>query len=314
MPKYSDHQLRLASKLYYEDGLSQTEVSRYVNVSQAHVSRLLSLAQERGIVRIFVDDYEPRDAKMEKTLKERFGLSAVAVVKSYRDLPAETLRLTVARFAAKFVASLVPDGGTLSISGGRTLRELMRQLPPGNRNLTGVFQSMGNLESNITTDDAQELGRVLAVHYGAPFHALSSPAYMRDKESRDSFLQLDQIRGMWNRFAKVDLALIGVGNMEDSIFIERGVLTKKDLQDLRAAGAIGEICGRFFDHKGKECATPWRDRVVSMEFSHLRRTPDVMAIVSGPRRSVALRAAILGGLIKSLAIDQTGAEELLAEP
>ena len=57
---YSDERLRLVSRLYYLDGLGQSEVAKFAHVSQAKVSRLLALARERGIVRITVADYEPR--------------------------------------------------------------------------------------------------------------------------------------------------------------------------------------------------------------------------------------------------------------
>ena len=60
--EYSDDQLRLVARLYYLDGLGQSEVARFAKVSQAKVSRLLTVARERGIVRISVADYEPPPA------------------------------------------------------------------------------------------------------------------------------------------------------------------------------------------------------------------------------------------------------------
>jgi hypothetical protein len=55
---YSDERLRLVARLYYLDGLGQSEVAKFAKVSQAKVSRLLALAKERGIVRITVADYD----------------------------------------------------------------------------------------------------------------------------------------------------------------------------------------------------------------------------------------------------------------
>ena len=63
MPKkanYSDDVLRMAASLYYVDGLGQTEVANLVRVSQTKISRLLAVALDRGIVRISVDQYDPR--------------------------------------------------------------------------------------------------------------------------------------------------------------------------------------------------------------------------------------------------------------
>ncbi|MFM7751043.1 MAG: sugar-binding domain-containing protein, partial [Opitutaceae bacterium] len=84
------------------------------------------------------------------------------------------------------------------------------------------------------------------------------------------------------------------------------------LRELGRAGAVGEICGRYFDDRGRECATGWRDRVISVELAQLRRIPLTLAVVSGTDRTAALEAAIRGRLIKGLVIDEAGAEALLA--
>jgi DNA-binding transcriptional regulator LsrR (DeoR family) len=84
------------------------------------------------------------------------------------------------------------------------------------------------------------------------------------------------------------------------------------LRDLERAGAVGEICGRFFDARGNECATAWRDRVISVQLTQLRAIPQVVGVVSGSDRSAAILAAVRGGILKSLVIDEIGANALLS--
>jgi DNA-binding transcriptional regulator LsrR (DeoR family) len=81
--------------------------------------------------------------------------------------------------------------------------------------------------------------------------------------------------------------------------------------ELRAAGAAGEICGRFFDDRGRECVSDVRDQVVSIGLDALRGCDDVAAVVSGQTRTRALRAAIRGGIVTSVVIDQAGAASVL---
>jgi DNA-binding transcriptional regulator LsrR (DeoR family) len=64
---FSDDRLRIVARLYYLDGLGQSEVTKFAKVSPAKVSRLLSLAKERGIVRITVADYDPRPRCARRT-------------------------------------------------------------------------------------------------------------------------------------------------------------------------------------------------------------------------------------------------------
>src|SRR6185503_7611758 len=104
---YSDDRLRLVARLYYLDGLGQSEVAKFAKVSQAKVSRLLALAKERGIVRITVADYEPRQRELEAQLQARFGLSTVVVIKSGDGMDGTDLRRAVGHFGAAAVDALI---------------------------------------------------------------------------------------------------------------------------------------------------------------------------------------------------------------
>jgi hypothetical protein len=95
---YSEDRLRLAARLYYIDGLGQSDVAKFVKVSQAKVSRLLALARERGIVRITVADYEPRHTELEAQIRSRLGLSTVVVIKAFEGLAESDLRKAVGHF------------------------------------------------------------------------------------------------------------------------------------------------------------------------------------------------------------------------
>jgi DNA-binding transcriptional regulator LsrR (DeoR family) len=308
---YSDETLRLAARLYYMDGLGQAEVAQFVRVSQAKVSRLLAMARARGIVRISVAEYEPRDPALERQLQKQFKFSAVAVIKTAAGAAAADARRSVARFGSAFVASLIPPNSIVAIAGGRTMRELVQHLPEDRERHVTAVQAMGSVDSNVGPVDAFELGRSMARRLGGSFMTINTPAFVPDRKTRDSFLALPQIRAVWQRLNEADVALIGIGTLDNSVFVERGVLSAGDLKKLAACGAVGEICGRFFDRNGRECDSPWRDRVISIELEHLRRTPQVIGMITGADRADAIRAAVKGGLIKSLIIDVPGAQALL---
>ena len=172
---------------------------------------------------------------------------------------------------------------------------------------------MGSIDSTVGPVDALELGHTLARRWGGSFYTLNTPAFVTDRKTRDSLLALAQIRSVWERLGQAGVALVGIGTLENSVFVERGVLSAADLGKLKQRGAVGEICGRFFDQNGRECDSPWRDRVMSIGLDQLREVPQVAGIVAGTDRSAAISAAIRGGLLKSLVIDEAGGAALLAE-
>src|SRR5688572_8757620 len=314
MPKkveYNDDLLRMAATLYYIDGLGQTDVANFVRVSQTKISRLLAIALERGIVRISVDQYDPRNAKLEHQLCAKFGLTAAAVIKTATTPTAEAARQTVGHFGAPVVATLLPQSGVVALGGGRSVADVVHRLRRGNLRRLTVVQAMGSIDSNLSPVDALELGRALVALWGGEFLTLSTPAFAPDKRTRDSFLGSAQIRSVWQRLRKADAALVGVGPIDHSVYVDRGVLNATDVAHLRSCGAVGEICGRFFDVHGRECNSRWRNRAISVELDHLRKIPQVIGVAAGPDRAPAVSAAMRGGLLKSLLIVESGAEALL---
>lgn len=309
---YSDDRLRLVARLYYLDGLGQSEVARFAKVSQAKVSRLLTLARERGIVRISIADYEPRRRELEDQLRARFGLAQAVVIKDSGGLEGADLRRAVGHFGAGVIDSLIQPRDVVALAGGRTIHELVHHLPDTRLKSLTVVQAMGSVDSSVSVFDAQEVGRVMAQRLGGLFLALNTPAFIPEKRTRDALLDLDQVRAVHEQLDRANVAIVGLGTLQNSVFVERGVLDEKMIRELERAGAVGETCGRFINVDGEECATAWRDRVISVEVEQLRKIPLVVGVVSGSDRSAAILAAIKGGLLKGLVIDEVGANALLA--
>lgn len=308
---YSDDRLRLAARLYYIDGLGQSDVAKFVKVSQAKVSRLLALARERGIVRITVADYEPRHKELEAQIRDQLGFATVIVIKAIDDLASTDLRRAVGHFASGPVEDLIQPRDVIALAGGRTIFEMVQHLLKVSSKAVTVVQAMGSVDSNISAFDAQEVGRVMAQRLGGIFLSLNAPAYIPDKRTRDALLKLEQVNDVHEQLSRATMAIVGLGTLENSVFVERGVLDAEDIAELKAAGAVGEICGRFFDKNGQECDTAWRDQVMSAEVTQLRKIARVIAVVSGSDRSAAILAAVRGGILKGLVIDEAGARALL---
>ena len=309
---YSDDRLRLVARLYYLDGLGQSEVAKFAKVSQAKVSRLLSLAKERGIVRITVADYDPRRRELEDQLRGRLGLREAIVIKLSEGLEGADVRRAVGHFGAAAIHEWLQPGDIVALAGGRTIHELAQHLPVNRTKAPTIVQAMGSVDSTINVFDAQEIGRVVMQRLGGNFLSLNTPAFIPEKRTRDALLDLEQVRRVHDHLDRAKVAIVGLGTLANSVFVERGTLDATMIRELERAGAVGEVCGRFIDAHGDECATSWRDRVISVGLDQLRKTPQVIGVVSGSDRTPAILAAVAGNIIKSLVIDELGASALLA--
>lgn len=309
----SEDHMRLAARLYYQDGFGQGAVAQFMRISQAKVSRLLARARDRGIVRITVADYEPRHPVLEDAIRRRFGISMVVVIKSLDRQPGENLRRSVGHFAAAELDTLITPQDTVAVAGGRTIREIAKSLPPARYQALTVVPAMGSVDNSaICAFDAQAIARLVTQRLGGSLVDFDAPVFVDRKQSKDDMLRRPQIRMAQEYVDRARLALVGIGTLDNSIFVERGTLTPAIVSRLRQAGAVGEICGRFFDKDGEECDTPWREFATSVGTDELRAIPQVIAIVSGRDRASAVAAAIHGKLIRGLVIDEAGAQALLA--
>ena len=304
--------LKVAARLYYLDGLDEHAVAALLEVSRPTVSRLLSQARTRGIVRFLVEEYEPRNLVLENNLKERFHLKNAIVIKPITARPRMEKRKTLGYFAAPLVEQWIHPNSVVGIAGGRSLSELVHSLPlPGEpKNITTV-QLMGNIGPTVSSMDAVELSRVMVQKFGGRFFTLNAPAFAPNEATQAAFQAHDHIRSVWQLFGQMSLALVGVGTLSESAFIERGVLNANNLSALKAQGAVGEICGRFYDENGQECQSVFRQRVISIPLSDLNKVGDVIGVTMGAERAGAIAAALRGQILKSLIIDEDGAQAIL---
>lgn len=88
--------------------------------------------------------------------------------------------------------------------------------------------------------------------------------------------------------------------------------TPDELVELRAVGAVGEICARFFDVEGRPCNTTLDRRMVALDLRQLREVPLVVGVAYGRQKDAAILGAVRGGYVKSLVTDDATATAVLA--
>jgi DNA-binding transcriptional regulator LsrR (DeoR family) len=113
----------------------------------------------------------------------------------------------------------------------------------------------------------------------------------------------------------VSMALVGIGAVEPSKLLASSgnVFSSEELEMLRSRGAVGDICVRFFDARGRPVLTPLDDRVISMRLEQFKRVKRSVGVAGGKRKHKAIRSALLGRLVNVLITDRFTAEKLISE-
>ena len=111
----------------------------------------------------------------------------------------------------------------------------------------------------------------------------------------------------------MDMTIASIGHVEnDTHMVAAEIATNEELTRAREQGAKGIICCRYIAEDGNEVRSAPYDRVVAASLEDMKRAPKKLLIVCGSDRLEATRAAIEGGLVTHLVVDQDLGTALLA--
>ena len=308
-------QVTKVARLYYEGGLKQPEIAARLNLSQPKVSRLLKQALDEGIVMISVRAPSGVHPDLEERLVLAFGLRDAVVVDVSGD-EEERVARELGSAAAYYLESTVRSGEVIGISSwSATLLAMVEAMHPvANVRDTRVIQILGGVGDPAAAGHATHLIRRLAqlVHGEAAF--LPAPGAVGSAEVRRILLEDPFVREAVSTFSQLTVALVGIGAVEPSGLLARSgnVFSPEDRAAIAAAGGVGDIALRFVGADGAPLASPLNDRVIGIELDQLRRVGRSVGVAGGPRKTAAIRGALVGGWINCLITDLQTAERLLA--
>jgi DNA-binding transcriptional regulator LsrR (DeoR family) len=311
-------ELRLMAKIarmYYTQGLRQTEICQRLNIHQSTVSRVLKRAEREGIVRITVSLPPGTHTEVEEAVQSRFGLDEAVVVDCLEDEAQIAHDLGAA--AAYYLENTLKATDVIGISSwSAALLHMVNAMHPSRRfKDTRVIQILGGVGSPNAEVHATQVTRRLAGLLGGEATLLSAPGVVGSRGARDVLMKDRFVREALDLFPRVTLALVGIGATEPSraLASSGNIFSPQEIKLLAGKGAVGDICLRFFDAAGRQVATELNDRVISMELEQLHAVRRVIGVAGGRRKVHAIRGALAGRLVNVLITDLASAERLLAE-
>ena len=300
------------ARAYYEQDHDQSQIAESLGISRSQVSRYLKQAKDLNLVQIRVVSPELRTLEVEAALKNRFSALKEAVVAPVFNLRSGALRKTIARSGAYYLEKIVRPGLRMCVGSGRTLCEVFNWLQPSEISNVSIIQAMGNVGHEAMEIDFNQMARAAAAAFGARIFFMNAPAILGSGTVAELIAANPSINEALKLAHSADLYLFGVGSMSsDLIFTRGGIIKLQDLEHLRQAGAVGDICAHFFDIAGVEIPSPFHDRIVGISLDNLRSNALTVAAAGGPDKVLPLIGALHGGFIKVLITDEQTAHAVL---
>ena len=294
--------------LYYDDNKTHDDIGDIMGLSRWKVARILQHAKDVGIVTIHITQPTSRVESLEQQIRENFGVQTAIVVDT-TDEPALDL---VAREAAHHLGELAPDMSTLGMSWGRTLTAVANALPDRWNEGIDVVQVNGGMSVLDTSQSASWAVAVVANKANGHAHVMPTPAIVQLPETADALRKDPTVSSVLDLAHTADTIMFTVGVASaDSAHVRSGYLTTQHIDNLRHAGAVGDVVGRFIDADGQIVDEGVDHRTIGVSLEDVASTPRRILVAESAAKAPAVLSCLRRGLVSSLIVDAALAKSLV---
>lgn len=311
LPKDRPNLLADIAEMYFLEGKTQAEIAKHVGVTRSNISRMLMDARKTGIVHIQINRPLRENTSLARQLIDRFHLqnARVLAIEQYSDL----LDI-IGKAAATELASRLKPNTIIGTSWGTAVSAAVDKIEISTK-MHGirVVQLLGALGARNEQYDAHAIVQRLAEKIDAEGIYMNAPFLVESPGLAQSLLSNKSVQETINFGGQADLALFGVGSsdLEHSSYFLANYVHKDEILEIQASGAIGDVCGRFYDLNGNMTAQKFQDRLIGISIEALLKIPIRIGVAGGPAKVQPIIGALRGGLINVLVSDEWTIGEVL---
>lgn len=297
-----------AAWYYYHGGQTQQEIAVRLGLTRLRVNKILAQARADGLVHIEIRMPLSSCVALEERLRDRFGLDEVLVVPHVAD--PDALQRVIGEAAGTMLGPQLRDGIGIGIGWGRTLRAAVVRLSPRRFPSSWVVALMGGLTRGSGTNTfevATEMARVI----GAECYYVAAPIYCPSVETRSVLLTHYGLAEVMRLGREGDVALVSAGDLTGRSLLAATQTVSENLQQLRAAGAVGDLLGTYFDEYGRPVDHPLNQRVMALGLQDLKKYPVSILASGGLPKLPVIRAVLNARYVGRLVTDESVAGALL---
>ena len=309
-PTLQDEAAR-AGWLYYVGGMTQDQIAGELGISRQRAQRLVSRAMAEGLIQVRLNHRIAACLDLEQALRARYDLARCRVVPSLGQGadPALAMASAAAAELERFLRQPAPL--VIGLGTGRAMRAMVDALAPVEAPQHKLVSLIGNIAPDGSASFFDVVMRI-ADKVRAPHYPMPVPVISPTPAEHAAFHALPPIKRVVDLANSADVVFVGVGQMtEDAPLYQDGFLSLGEMQEMRAAGAVGEVAGWIYDSQGK-----YLDIGTNRRNGGVRIAPDLprpaVGIAAGASKVPAIAGAMNSNIINSLVTDERTAQALLA--
>jgi DNA-binding transcriptional regulator LsrR (DeoR family) len=303
--------------LYYVGDRNQEEIAQAVGLSRFKITRLLARARERGLVKISIEHRSTDTLELADAVTDRFGLAECIVTPRLGQAAGAEAearsRRAVGIASAHYLARRLqtPDPVTIGVGWGRTVGAMVDALTGVSKANARFVSLMGALSRTARTNPF-EVVHTVAQACGGEAYLLPAPFIADSEEDYRVIMSQRLIRETLALARQADFHIVSFGPCSrDSFIFRHGLVSADEIDEVIAAGAVGDMMGKFFDRYGYLVASPINQRTPGLSIDDMKRQ-DILLLAAGLTKAEALAAVLRSGTVDRLIVDGDLAVALLA--
>jgi DNA-binding transcriptional regulator LsrR (DeoR family) len=215
-----------------------------------------------------------------------------------------------ARFLRRQLQTSTPL--TLGLGWGRTLAAVAEQTLRERYSQHRFVALIGSLTRHSAANPYDVIHRMVDRTESEGFF-LPTPYIADTLADKSVFMAQKSVQDILALAQASDVCMVGIGRGgEDSFLKNRALITDSEFNELKAAGAVGDLIGKFFDRDGRLVDSEVNERSMGLELAQLAAC-NAIAIAGGEEKVDAIAAALRSGTLAGLITDENVARKLSGE-
>lgn len=297
--------------MYYEQGLTQQDISARLRISRIKVSRLLKQARDEGIVRFRIkfSGYFP---DLERELGDVFPDVVFQVVSSIDDTDGATIA-TLGSTCAEYLSDTLEPGDAVAVGWGRTLMATAKHLEASLPDVTFVPIIGGHAEVGMDMH-ANSVAGTMARSVSGKSLSILAPALAGSVAERETLMATSAVSVPLGLAKKATICVFSVGSPSNarSAMGSAHYHSVEDADALVEQGAVCDLASiSYFDANKRRVGQNISARAVSLSESELLAIPQRVCVAGGSSKHDALRVALELRIPTTVITDDITARALL---
>lgn len=297
-------------KLFYEDNMSQKDISLSLGISKPQVCRMLNFAKENHIVEFKINNPYSQEFELEEKLIKKYSLKE-AFVFNFPYQNADEAIDKLGECCAEQLDKYFVDNSIIGVMSGRTIASISNFAHKLTREGLNFVPLVGNMGSEGHKWHANIIAENFAHKTGGNYNLINAPIVLQNEETCNLIKKEPSISQILSKAKACNIALIGIGeiNLSSTSYL-CGAFSEDDITKLTAQNAVASVCTSYISKDGKIIDTELSLRSIGVSLNELTKSTTI-AVSTSNEKIEATKAVLKSGYIDIFMTSQDIAEELL---